>query len=109
MKLFNKDDEQISPATEDGPVAAQTALVTAGTWDNVAAGTIPADTKFLHVYSTQDIFIVCNNTAGNPTIDGCFYPKGQVHKIPCRGMTKLHHKNATAVAGVLHWSAFSNS
>ncbi|MCE5280334.1 MAG: hypothetical protein ABFD92_07830 [Planctomycetaceae bacterium] len=102
---------QLAGLTSNMPSGVSTplaALATTNAWDANGELAIPAGSLFLHLYLTEDMFLVASTSADEPAggADGAFYPKGQVHLIPCRGQTKLHNKNATAAAGTIYATAF---
>jgi len=77
----------------------QTALGTKAAtsdWDANTEISITANSYFVHVYVDEDMYIICDTSADDPTTNGAIYAKFQTHKIPCRGQTKLHYKTTAA-------------
>ncbi|MCE5327894.1 MAG: hypothetical protein LLG01_15920 [Planctomycetaceae bacterium] len=105
---------QLASLTSNMPSGVSTplaALATTNAWDANGELAIPAGTLFLYVYPSEDMFLVANTSADDPAAgaDGVFYAKGQVHMIPCRGQTKLHQKNVTALTGLIYGTAFAGA
>ncbi len=78
-------------------------------WDNgdeldiTANGTIVPE--FLHVYTAQDVHLICDLSTDPPSTDPAVYVADQTHIIPCLNKKYVHFKDLSA-GGALFFTVF---
>ena len=96
----------ISGNVPSGESIQLAAITSSSAWDNANPIALNAKALFIHFYSAEDLFVVANQDANDPSVDGCLYPKNVIHLIPCKDRTYLHYKNATAPSIVVYITEF---
>jgi len=77
-------------------------------WDANTELSVPVTTRYLHVATDVDVFLITDTSADDPSTDPAYYPADKVHTIECRGHTKLHYKAVTAEeTGTIYVTAFA--
>ena len=78
-------------------------------WDNAdelditANGTIAP--SYLHVYTAQNVHLICDRSTDPPSTDPAVYVAGETHIIPATNMTYVHFKNLTT-GGALFFTVY---
>lgn len=96
-----------------GVVTQFAGKTTTTSWDNgteldLESGDIAVGgVQFVHVHCTEDVYLVANVVATDPTVNGVVYAADLTHEIPCFGQRYLHFK-AVSTGGTLTVTAFGN-